>query len=55
MKTLTNEQVTKLALALNVIGLLGTTEEARSRYRDLVATVGDAEAARVLRAARRLV
>lgn len=49
---LTCEQVTRLALGLKVIGTLGSREEAKARYRDLVAVVGDAEAQRVLRAAR---
>jgi hypothetical protein len=49
---LTATQIEKLALALHLIGVFGSREEARARYRSLVALVGDQEAARVLAAAR---
>jgi hypothetical protein len=49
---LTATQIEKLALALHLIGVFGSREEAKARYASLVALVGDEEAARVLAAAR---
>jgi hypothetical protein len=49
---LTETQVEKLVLALHLIAVFGSREEAKSRYQRLVEMVGDEEAARVLAAAR---